>query len=719
MMKKALLITIALTMLLGVITARDIQMGTNKQPLELTQQGRRITPTRDVPAHTFTVVPTNIITSYFDYMIGSYNSIPMYFIPDQFHGGYFMVFHGRRQPAAQRRAFYAHVDPTGTISVNEITSVQNWEGFPSMAFDHVTGKPLYAWHVNADAPIDDTFEVQFTSDAFLEGLPGLINDPVIIINNPTTITSPSAITTTNNEFIWPTVKVGPSPIPGKRRVYVLGRNFETNTGGPSENAYIAYADFDVNDIEMGSPLTWAHTSIPEMNDWNVDQAVWRRPFHSLAVGNDGKIYYFGYHFAVDQLTDEPIEEPDLDVFVCDNYGMGTWSRISDWSTLPSWNPPAYPGGPGYFTDTSDVPFTNDELFWQIANSSHLNAVVDSEGNLQFAGLWALNNAEGFYYPGLQFVKQALFNPVNETFEIREVYPISDNPDAWFQPWDVEAPWGVVDEYSGTAPDEFPVMVQDWNFPHWDSTIHTDAMMFHYNNIKISESNDQQMMAIVWQNSLYARWANFFSDPDYAAYSNTSEIVISVSPDNGRTWSEPIYLNNVDTPQLAGIKPMWVYPADKVKFVGMQGDNKVGRLGIMFYDDNTWGAAALTPPVGQNDGGRVMYFELEIVFPIGVTSNNDVALTPVANLLKPNFPNPFNPSTTIGFNMPVAGNANLSVYNVKGQLVKTLVNGNVTIGDHKVVWNGTDNSGQSVSSGVYFYRLTTSGNTETRKMMLMK
>ncbi len=717
-MKKALLITMALIVMIGAISANDMQMGTNKQELELNQRGQRIMPTRNVPAHTFTVNPTNIITSYFDYMIGSYNSIPMRFVADQFGGGYFMVFHGRRQPASQRRVFYAYVDPAGAISVNEVTSVQNWEGYPTMVFDPIVGKPLYAWHVNADT--DAPFEVQFTSDAFLGGLPGLINDPVVIINNPTTITAPNGVTTTDNEFIWPTVEVGPSPIPGKRRVYVLGRNFETNTGGPSENAYIAYADFDVDDIEMGNILNWSHTFIPEMNNWNVDQLVWRRPFHSLAVGHDGNVYYVGYHFAVDSVTDESIDEPDMDVFICDNYGMGTWRRVSDYSKLPSWNPPAYPGGPGYFTDTNEVPHADDALYWQLANSSHLNSVVDSEGNLQIAGLWALNNAEGFYYPALQFVKQYVFDTVTETFEIREVYPISENPDNWFQPWDMEEPWGVVDAHGGTPPNQYPLMASDWNFPHWDSDVHGAAMMFHYNNIKISESNDQHMMAMVWQNSMRAREANYFNDPDYTAFANTPEIYISVSPDNGRTWSEPIVLNNVETPQFTGIKPMWVYPADKIKFMGMQGDNKVGRLGIMFFDDYTWGSAAISPPVGQNDGGRVMYFELQIVFPVGQNvSTNEVALPPLTNLLKPNYPNPFNPTTTIAYSMPTAGHVNLAVYNLKGQLVKTLVNGNVNIGEHKVVWNGTDDNGQFVSSGVYFYRLNTNGRTETRKMMLMK
>ncbi|MBM4404248.1 MAG: T9SS type A sorting domain-containing protein, partial [Candidatus Cloacimonetes bacterium] len=240
---------------------------------------------------------------------------------------------------------------------------------------------------------------------------------------------------------------------------------------------------------------------------------------------------------------------------------------------------------------------------------------------------------------------------------------------------------------------------------------------HYNHIKITESNDQQMMAVVWQNSMRARRANQFNDPEYAAFANTPEIYISISPDNGGSWSEPLSLNNQETqPQFVGIKPMWVYPASQIRYIGMQGDNKIGRLGLMFYDDYTWGSSVQTPPVGQNDGGRIMFCELEFVFPV---STNDAVTPPLAQMLHPNFPNPFNPSTTIVFTNPQTGNASLSVYNLKGQLVKTLINGTVNPGEHRVIWNGTDNSGKSVASGVYFYRLTANGRTETRKMMLMK
>jgi len=88
-------------------------------------------------------------------------------------------------------------------------------------------------------------------------------------------------------------------------------------------------------------------------------------------------------------------------------------------------------------------------------------------------------------------------------------------------------------------------------------------------------------------------------------------------------------------------------------------------------------------------------------------------------LNHNYPNPFNPSTTISFDLAQAGEVKLRIFNVKGQLVKTLANGNFTPGNHKAVWDGKDTNNRNVASGVYFYRLETKGFTQTRKMLMIK
>ncbi len=86
----------------------------------------------------------------------------------------------------------------------------------------------------------------------------------------------------------------------------------------------------------------------------------------------------------------------------------------------------------------------------------------------------------------------------------------------------------------------------------------------------------------------------------------------------------------------------------------------------------------------------------------------------------NYPNPFNPSTTIKYSMPKAGHLKLSIYNVRGQLVKTMIDGERPAGaDQTIVWDGTNNLGSGVSSGVYFYEARTGGEVRVQKMALIK
>ncbi|HNX00453.1 MAG TPA: T9SS type A sorting domain-containing protein, partial [Candidatus Cloacimonadota bacterium] len=75
-------------------------------------------------------------------------------------------------------------------------------------------------------------------------------------------------------------------------------------------------------------------------------------------------------------------------------------------------------------------------------------------------------------------------------------------------------------------------------------------------------------------------------------------------------------------------------------------------------------------------------------------------------LSQNYPNPFNPETTIRYSLPANGQVRMEIYNIKGQKVRTLLNDWQTAGNHEITWYGTDNHDKSVSSGVYFYRLTT-------------
>jgi len=101
------------------------------------------------------------------------------------------------------------------------------------------------------------------------------------------------------------------------------------------------------------------------------------------------------------------------------------------------------------------------------------------------------------------------------------------------------------------------------------------------------------------------------------------------------------------------------------------------------------------------------------------SDKDVVIAPTVSFLLGNYPNPFNPSTTIKFMLGGEMSVKIDVYNVRGQRVRSLVSGVYGAGSHTVVWNGCADDGVGVGSGVYFYHLVSGGVSEVRKMLLVK
>ena len=126
----------------------------------------------------------------------------------------------------------------------------------------------------------------------------------------------------------------------------------------------------------------------------------------------------------------------------------------------------------------------------------------------------------------------------------------------------------------------------------------------------------------------------------------------------------------------------------------------------FYLDETY-----------DDQGSPQVLDLAYFNTCWIDVTEEIPVIPFA--LKQNFPNPFNPVTTITFSVPERGRAVLSVYNVKGELVQTLVDDIVDAGEVSVTWGATDMYGRQISSGVYFYRLQVGDLEMSRKMILLR
>lgn len=135
-----------------------------------------------------------------------------------------------------------------------------------------------------------------------------------------------------------------------------------------------------------------------------------------------------------------------------------------------------------------------------------------------------------------------------------------------------------------------------------------------------------------------------------------------------------------------------------------------------YSSRTTTASPSYDPV---TGAAIPATTSDLVIDAVVTAAETGPVLPVEFALEQNYPNPFNPSTRILFALPQAGKASLSIYNMLGQKIATLVDGTLAAGTHAVTWNGRDARGLQMPSGVYFYSLKTSSFTATKRMILLK
>jgi len=143
----------------------------------------------------------------------------------------------------------------------------------------------------------------------------------------------------------------------------------------------------------------------------------------------------------------------------------------------------------------------------------------------------------------------------------------------------------------------------------------------------------------------------------------------------------------------------------------------GITGLMFIDIivsgyHYWNITAVY------DGDWESEFSETVGYGPGPSS--DPNLIPLVTVLDGNYPNPFNPETTISFSVTQNSDfVTLKIFNIKGQKIKTLINEILPAGNHSVVWDGTDDHDKKVSSGVYLYKMQAGNYLETKKMILMK
>jgi hypothetical protein len=151
------------------------------------------------------------------------------------------------------------------------------------------------------------------------------------------------------------------------------------------------------------------------------------------------------------------------------------------------------------------------------------------------------------------------------------------------------------------------------------------------------------------------------------------------------------------------------------------DGHQGRV-FLYSTDGTSLPSGDNPIVGLPDGLEVSLEYVDLAGADGRTASvvfASKAMLPEGFTLGQNYPNPFNPQTTIGFDLVKSGEVKLTVFDITGRLVTTLIDGEMSAGRHEVVFDSRTSDSSMLASGVYFYRLSSDGTSSTRKMILMK
>jgi hypothetical protein len=142
-----------------------------------------------------------------------------------------------------------------------------------------------------------------------------------------------------------------------------------------------------------------------------------------------------------------------------------------------------------------------------------------------------------------------------------------------------------------------------------------------------------------------------------------------------------------------------------------------RLTIHRLDEDVWGSI---PSYLDADKLQVVASINDLgIYQLRYGNPEDPEVSPKAYLLSSNYPNPFNHSTNIRYEIPIPGWVKIEIYNILGQKVKTLVDDHKPAGRYMMEWKGVDDRNETISSGIYFYRMSVHDFAETKKMVYLK
>jgi hypothetical protein len=260
---------------------------------------------------------------------------------------------------------------------------------------------------------------------------------------------------------------------------------------------------------------------------------------------------------------------------------------------------------------------------------------------------------------------------------------------------------------------------------------SNATSYHEHSVNIADCSGEIRIAFYGESLSGGADFNFYIDDitlSVAELEYLPPVNVAATPDGNRalkiTWDMPPFHNNREsTRNIANLHGFNIYrdggtvPVYQVDyFDGMELEWRDTGL----TNGREYSYRMRATYVGDGQIESILSNEA-IGIPTSGTSEDESEVAITRTALNANYPNPFNPTTTIVFSVGAISTSHVSIdiYNIRGQHVRKLVDDVYTDGEHSVVWNGTDEAGRDVASGIYFYRMKTDDFSETRRMILLK
>jgi hypothetical protein len=549
---------------------------------------------------------TFLIDSYYDYMPYGYHGHSIRLQPEiSFPHGYpaegiYIVYYcsETQNIFTNRRGFYSYINPDGTLLISSVIANYTVEGagLPTVDIDPVTADPLFTWYAAIEA--DESYDCIMTYDIFhLAGITGYWKAPFIVIDNPEV--GEMLTGHYDDEFIFPIVWIGDSPVDEHRRAHIYASNITSNSvGNHNYNTLHAFADFNADSLLYELEFDWTYRTFPYMDHLHYDDID--RVTKDMVVNDNGQIAFFGSY------------GDTLFCLYSDDWGENfTWFK-QEW-LYPVENPLWEDGVTYQFYDNDEI--TPSVLFFTLSyDGTHYNGVF-SEDNSKILWMTGINlntdeNIESECY------MPALFWPDIETgtfsfydMDIQGADPADDQPAI---PWDLDED-GEVDEFYDDGSVYIPLSMCSW---FYNSDQGYQDAFYHENNFKMTAYNNWIVAA--WHDCKKLYHA-YFEEEGYEGWYQQPEIAISISDDCGETWSEIRYINAnpndavIDeenhyegnyAPEFEDMLPVNITLGEKLEILSNEPGNYHAKLHFAFFDDNDYGSAAgPCEDAGQLNGGR--------------------------------------------------------------------------------------------------------------------